>query len=316
MEWLPLAPFEPISATQIPTGEQWIAQIKWDGVRMLTYFDGQEVRLFNRRLNERTMQYPELSQPSTFCRSSSFIIDGELIAFDENKPSFHEIMKRDSLRRLDHIERAVKRTPVVYMIFDVLYIEGKSVMDKPLLERQALLNEYIIPHDNIQVVQNFSDASQLLKVMKAHQMEGIVCKNTESTYSVAGKDKRWQKIKIFYDLHAIVGGITLNHDTVNSMLLGLYNATGEFVYIGHSGPGKLAGMELQNLTNQAKAAIIPEMPFMNKPERYKDVLWVNPQIIVKIQYMEWTTHGTMRHPTVQAIVTAVHLEDCTFKQLD
>src|SRR5690606_15036114 len=101
-----------IRSNQMMSGDNWIAQIKWDGVRMLVYSDGSETRLFNRKLNERTTQYPELLKVSAYCRANSVILDGEIIAFDQNKASFHEVMKRESLRVSSKIKTASTHTPV------------------------------------------------------------------------------------------------------------------------------------------------------------------------------------------------------------
>ncbi|MDB5052920.1 MAG: ligase [Bacilli bacterium] len=96
MELEPVIPFEPIRSNSIPEGSVWIHQIKWDGVRVLTYYDGFKCRLFNRKLNERTNQYPELLDVKSYCHSDSVILDGEIIALgSDGKPSFHEVMRRD-----------------------------------------------------------------------------------------------------------------------------------------------------------------------------------------------------------------------------
>ena len=93
MDLKPVAPFEPIRSETIPQGENWVAQVKWDGVRMLTYRDGRETRLINRKGNDRTAQYPEFIDVPSYCRASSVILDGEMIALSGGKPSFHEIMR-------------------------------------------------------------------------------------------------------------------------------------------------------------------------------------------------------------------------------
>src|SRR5262245_27203730 len=96
LELRPVVPFEPVSTDAMPFGNQWVAQIKRDGVRVLTYFDGKEVRLINRKLNDRTLQYPEISNIRSYSSANSVILDGEVISLKDGKPSFHEIMRRDS----------------------------------------------------------------------------------------------------------------------------------------------------------------------------------------------------------------------------
>ncbi|MEJ8544397.1 DNA ligase [Brevibacillus borstelensis] len=313
MELEPIYPFEPIHADSIPSGTNWVAQIKWDGVRMLTYFDGSQIRLINRKLNDRSPQYPEFVNIARYCSASSVILDGEIIAFDSNKPSFHEIMKRDSLRKTSSIELAVKHTPATYMIFDVLFFNGCWVIDKPLSERQAILHQIIAPQPDVQVVQSFTDAHGLFEVMKQHQMEGIVCKDLSSSYKVKGKDKRWQKKKVSQDLFAVVGGVTLRDGIVNAVLLGLYDDDGKLTYIGHAGTGKLTDKEWRVLTETVKSLVIPNKPFVNQPERMKDAIWIKPELVMKVQFMEWTPGLTLRHPSIQAVVD-VAVSDCTFSQ--
>jgi bifunctional non-homologous end joining protein LigD len=312
MKIKPVAPFEPISTDIVPVSSEWIAQIKWDGVRMLAYYDGHDARLVNRKLNDRTRQYPELLEIPSYCTASSVILDGEIIAFDQSRPSFHEVMKRESLRKSQSIELAVTSTPVTYMIFDILMYNDQWVCDLPLMDRQNILQEVVRPLPHVQLTQNFTDGNHLFDVMKQHGMEGIVCKNLTGTYAIGGKDKRWQKKKIFRDLHAVIGGVTLRNGVVNSILLGLYDQ-GNFVYIGHAGTGKMSVEDWRQLTQIVSTMIIPERPFMNEPERHKDALWIEPTLTVKVQFLEWTPHGTMRHPSLQAFVT-VTPTDCTFSQ--
>ncbi|MDI6877962.1 MAG: hypothetical protein QMD16_01140 [Desulfitobacteriaceae bacterium] len=158
----PVVPFEPVLTEQIPSGAHWVAQVKWDGVRILTYYNGQTLRLFNRKLNERTVQYPELQPIHRYCSASSVILDGEIIAFAEGKPSFYEIMRRDGIRKLDNLEKAKREVPVTYMIFDILFYNGEWVIEQPLEERQALLHKIISPQPDIQLVENFSNGEHFV----------------------------------------------------------------------------------------------------------------------------------------------------------
>jgi bifunctional non-homologous end joining protein LigD len=309
----PVVPFEPIVAQDKPKGEDWIAQIKWDGVRMLCYFDGTQVSLINRKLNNRTLQYPEFLNPARYSNASSFILDGEIIALSDGRPSFHEVMKRDNLRSAKSIERGVKQTKVTYMIFDVLFCKGSWVVDQTLKERQKLLESIIIPQNDVQIVQNFTDAEALYTLMEQYQMEGIVYKHINSSYLIDGKDKRWQKRKVMHDLFAVVGGVTFRGKIVNALLLGLYDEKGLFVYIGHAGTGKLSNQEWRELTERIQPLIRSSRPFVNEPERSKDAFWLEASLVVKVQFLEWTGGGTMRQPSIQAIVK-LPTNQCTFQQ--
>ncbi|WP_145320541.1 ATP-dependent DNA ligase [Paenibacillus xylanexedens] len=311
----PLIPFEPISRDTLPTGPQWIAQVKWDGVRMLAYEDGQELRLVNRRLHERTAQYPELVTPRNLCSGSSYILDGEVIALDPNtgKPSFYHVLRRDRMSRPEGIAQAVHQIPVTYMVFDILFYEGKWVTDQPLADRQRLLHEVLNTAPHVQEVTNTLDAASLLTVMRQHQMEGIVCKDLTSSYGIQGKDQRWQKVKIMHDVYAMIGGVTYRSGIVNAVAIGVYDGP-DFVYIGHVGTGKLNSNTWRELTHQIEPLIRQDRPFHNIPERSAETTWVEPRIGVKVQYMELTHHRTLRHPSIQTFADVTR-EDCLANQL-
>ncbi|MGP7815914.1 ATP-dependent DNA ligase [Niallia sp. 01092] len=299
----PIIPFEPVSTDQIPEGDQWIAQVKWDGVRILTYYDGNTVRLFNRKLNERSFHYPEISSIKTFCKSQSVILDGEVIALGEDrKPSFHEVMRRDGIRRLERVNELKEQVPISYMIFDVIYCNNEWKNKLPLKDRVSLLEQIIVPNEHIQVVPSYPDGDALFEAIKQQDMEGIIVKNLDSQYLINGKDSRWKKVKNYKDLIAVVGGVTLRSGIVNSLLLGLYDKKGAFLYIGHVGTGKLKKSEWRELTEKIKPILVNQRPFINKPERLKDAIWIKPQITVKVQFMEWTKGHTLRQPSIQAFV--------------
>ncbi|OMF10318.1 DNA ligase [Paenibacillus amylolyticus] len=311
----PLIPFEPISRDTLPTGPQWIAQVKWDGVRMLAYEDGHELRLVNRRLHDRTAQYPELVTPRNLCSGTSYILDGEVIALDPDtgKPSFYHVLRRDRMSRPEGIAQAIHQIPVTYMVFDILFYEGKWVTDQPLADRQRLLHQVLNTAPHVQEVTNTLDAASLLTVMRQHQMEGIVCKDLTSSYGIQGKDQRWQKVKIMHDVYAMIGGVTYRSGIVNAVAVGVYDGP-DFVYIGHVGTGKLNSNTWRELTHQVEPLIRQDRPFHNVPERSAETTWVEPQIGVKVQYMELTHHNTLRHPSIQTFADVTR-EDCLANQL-
>lgn len=310
VELKPVIPMEPKSSEVIPEGQGWIAQIKWDGVRILTYYDGKNIRLYNRKRHERTYHYPELKDISTYCKASSVILDGEIIALGtDGKPSFHEVMRRDGIRRIDRVEQICKTVPITYMIFDILYADSEWVNNLPLKARIELLNKIIIPRPNIQPVASHEDGAALFNIIKNYGMEGIVLKQKNSPYLIGEKKDLWLKVKNYRDLIAVVAGYTLNAGVVNALLLGLYDEQGHLWYIGHSGTGRLTKQDWRELTEALKHLRIEEHPFVNKPQRHKEAFWVRPEITVKIKYAEWTEGRSLRQPSIQAFVDAIP-EEC------
>lgn len=303
MKLKPIIPFEPVKTDIIPVGDEWVSQVKWDGVRLLTYYDGDTVRLFNRKLNERTYHYPELLNITTYCTANSVILDGEVIALgDDGKPSFPTVMRRDGIRRFEKVNDVRKHVPITYMVFDVIYYNGIWMNEQKLTDRMRRLKEIIVPSPFIQVVPSFTNSNELFEVIKAQGMEGIVIKNLNSPYFINGKNDRWQKKKNIQHIHAVVAGVTLRSGIVNSLLLGLYDEKNNLIYIGHSGTGKLKQKERIQLTTLIQPLIVNRSPFINKPERMKDSIWLKPILTVKVTFLEWLPTKRLRHPTVQAFV--------------
>ena len=127
---------EPILTEAIESGSEWIHQVKWDGIRGLCYVDNGQVSLFTRSRRERTMWYPEISAVEKLLNCSKAVLDGELIVFDDNdKPSFHNIMKRERIKRKEVLPRYQRLYPVHYMVFDILLADGKDLRQVPLADR-------------------------------------------------------------------------------------------------------------------------------------------------------------------------------------
>lgn len=314
----PLVPFEPVRRDTLPGDDKWTAQIKWDGVRILTYAENETVRLFNRKRHERSRQYPELLNLSSYTRATSIILDGEVIALgSDGKPSFHQVMKRDGIRRLDRIPIVRRQVSVAYMLFDILYLNGEWLTHRSFSERMALLDEVVTASDIVQKVDGHVDAKTLYAVTKEYGMEGVVLKRPDSPYLVGEKRDFWIKVKHYRDVVCVIGGYTTNDSgRVNALLVGLYQ-DGQLVYVGHAGTGKLSDAEWQDVTKTLGAIRTDVCPFVDVPRRRSGAssappIYVDPALTVKIQFAEWTEQHTMRQPSIQAFVD-IAPKDCVME---
>lgn len=308
----PIVPMEPTTSFHIPKNNEWVAQVKWDGVHVLTYFFNHETRLFNRKKRERTDHYPELLDVKSYCSAESVIFDGEIIALaDDGKPSFHRVLKRDGIRNLERVPYVQKQVPITYMVYDVVFYNGEWLTNRPLHERIDLLSHIVTANHNVHLVSSHDDGSALFKAIAQQDMEGIVMKQVNSLYYIGEKKDVWRKIKYIRDLIAVVGGFTLRNGIVNAVLLGLYNEKKELFYIGHSGTGKLPSTDWRQLTNRLLPLEIKDKPFVNGVKRSTGVHWVRPTITMKIHYAEWPEGGSLRQPSIQAIVD-VPASECVF----
>jgi len=308
----PIKPFEPMTTEEIPTGENWIGQVKWDGTRILIYSTDNEVQIFNRNLNERSKQYPELMNPLEYSTSKQFIIDGEVIALKNGVPSFYEVMKRDRLRNIEKNVEILESIPIVYIVYDILSINSEWITHLPLNERQSILHELITPNTYIQIAESFTDTISLFEACIDNDLEGAVFKDLDSTYIINGKDSRWQKKKKNQDIVAVVGGVTIKNSIVKSLHLGLYNGQDQLIYIGSVGTGKLTKEEWVTFTQGILSVARQNSPFEDFFN--KDSIWTEPLITIKVHFLEWTNEQKLRHPVLESFVT-LNPAECKLNQI-
>ncbi|UFJ42060.1 non-homologous end-joining DNA ligase [Brevibacillus humidisoli] len=310
----PILPMEPLRSDTIPEGPEWIAQVKWDGVRILTYYDGRNVRLYNRKLYERTSHYPEVTNIHSYCKAESIILDGEVIALGEDgKPSFHQVMRRDGIRRLEKVAYMQQQVPVTYMIFDILFHNGVWLHQQPFRERMNRLAESIQPCEQLQLVTSHANGHSLYEAVKRQGLEGIVAKRVDSPYVIGEKKGVWLKIKNYRDLIAVIGGFTIRNGVINAVLLGLYDHLGKLWYIGHTGPGKMTQTEWKEVSEVLRLSAVDQSPFSNRPGRRTAAHWVKPMIAVKVKYIDWTEDHSLRQPSIQALVD-IPPDECRFEE--
>jgi bifunctional non-homologous end joining protein LigD len=241
-------------------------------------------------------------------------LDGEVISLGENgKPSFHDVMRRDGLRKLERLKMVAETVPIIYMIFDVIYLNGEWIQNKPFRERNEILAEIITPIEHIQLVPSITETEALFSAIKEQGMEGIVLKRTGSSYAIGKKRDDWLKVKNHQDIIAVIGGFTLGHNTVNSILLGLYDSEGKLQYVDHTGTGKMTVSDWKDLTEQLKAIVAPHYPFKKKPQRHGHATWVRPEKTVKIKFAEWTEGGAMRQPSIEGFIE-VPPQECVLER--
>ena len=295
----PMIPMEPVSRENLFQSEDWLYQVKWDGVRMLAYLEGAEIELFNRKQRRRTENYPEVVQAAATLSCSSAILDGEIVVMNQGKADFFQVLKRELISNRKKLSTLMRKIPVHYMVFDILSHNGESLMDQPLEERLQVLS-HLIPTDS-QVVnhrcESFDDGFGLWRFTGEKAWEGVVMKKRQGVYRPARKDPSWQKVKHFQKLTATMVGVFYSGSQVHSLLLGIKDE-GRWIYIGRVGSG-LKEEERRLLTDALSSLKREDPSVINPPTgRNPGVIWVEPILRVDVRYLEWTPQGTLRSPTV------------------
>lgn len=289
---------EPILSTDIREGEEYLHQIKWDGIRGITYIQEDGYRVFTKSGKERTGFYPELDGLKTLFHGKSGIIDGELIVLDkEIKPSFSLVMYRELLRSPNKLDYYMQKYPVKYIVFDMMFLDGKDLRDEFTEDRISLLSQTLESNVSITLTDSFMDGHSLFDLMKEKNYEGIVTKKRYSPY-IGGKNHQdWFKTKIFKKMLAVIGGIKYDHDRIKSLLLGIYDERGETLrYVGNASIG-LTSSDMQ-LLKEYTGVLTAEKSYFQNLTKEKGVVWVKPLLTCWVSFLEWTNGVSLRHPKI------------------
>ncbi|GMA55677.1 bifunctional non-homologous end joining protein LigD [Alicyclobacillus sacchari] len=296
-------PFEPVQTDELPTGTNWIGQVKWDGVRIVAHARDGAVNLVNRHGRSRNQAYPELAAALAPLVRQDCVLDGEVVAFAGGKPSFYHVLRRDRARRPADVDALRRQLPIVYMVFDIVWARGRPLHHLPLADRQERLRTLLEENDLVRLVASERALESLWIAVCEMGMEGIVVKDVTSTYEFGGKDKRWQKRKHRRNAAAVICGVTMKDGRSSALLLGLHDERGRLHYIGRAGPGALGTRQWGELVHKALAHPSAHCPCTVLPSRIpRDIIWTLPIIPVKVSFLEWTPDGTLRQPLLEGVL--------------
>lgn len=282
----------------------WV-EVKWDGIRAMgTWADGQML-LHARRGTDITARYPELTADGApLLPVADAIVDGEIVAFDPHgRPSFSLLQNRMHLTRPREIEREVVRTPIVYMLFDLLRLDGHDLTGLPLRERRILLEDVIADLDApVQIPPVFDDVDAALAASREFGLEGVVVKDPQSRYRPGQRSPSWLKLKHTRMQEVVIVGIRPGkgdrESTLGSLLLAVPDAgsdTRALRYIGRVGTG-FSERILRDLLARLEPLRVTHAPLDSVPAAdASDALWVRPELIGEVEFANWTPDGVLRH---------------------
>ncbi|MFL5612239.1 MAG: non-homologous end-joining DNA ligase [Gemmatimonadaceae bacterium] len=300
-----LAPMLASVSEDLPNGEEWTFEPKYDGIRILAFVADGSVSLLSRNGNSKTAQFPEIVAALaglSRARKRSFVLDGEIVALDGNTPArFQQLQSR--MHATDRAAIAAHRddTPVAYIVFDVLLDGDETLIHEAQHVRRAHLLQLLnppVPH-----VLRISDslegnATTLLKRARAKGWEGVIAKRKDALYEPGRRSRAWLKLKVEQRQEFVVGGFTEPRNSrqhIGAILLGYYDDEGQLIYAGHTGGGfsraTLADMYRKLLPLERKTS-----PFVKQPRTNERAHWVRPRIVVEVKFNEWTTEGKLRQP--------------------
>jgi bifunctional non-homologous end joining protein LigD len=291
--------------------ERWSFEVKWDGVRAIAYAQPGRLRLESRNLNEITEVYPEVRGLIEDLGMREAVLDGEIVTFDEQgRPSFELLQRRMHVSSPPAVRRLMSSHPVVYAIFDLLFLDGHSLVELPYTKRRAQLESLDLGGRAWRVpTAHAGEGSALLEATAAQGLEGIMAKRLDSTYEPGRRSGAWLKIKHTLRQELVIGGWVPGEGRrakrIGALLMG-YHRDGEFVYAGRVGTGfterSLSELQTRLEEYRRKTSPYPSRRRGSGPNPIpRNAVFVEPCLVAEIEFREWTAEGVMRAPSFKGL---------------
>ncbi len=282
-----------------PEDDRWAYEIKWDGVRAIAHSEPGRLRFHSRNLHDITPRYPELSRLNRALSHHRAIVDGEIVALDaEGRPSFGALQRRMHLASESQVRRLAKDAPVTYMIFDLLWLDGHSLMALPYVERRARLKELGLDGRHWQTPDHVAgNGPAMLEASLANGLEGVVAKQLDSPYEPGRRSSCWVKVKNVRREDVVIGGWLPGEGRRSGRLGALvvgFHEDGELRYAGRVGTG-FDEAELRRIGARLEPLTRDTSPFSGR-QPPRETHFVEPQLVASVGYGEWTQTRTLRHP--------------------
>jgi bifunctional non-homologous end joining protein LigD len=285
-------------------------EIKWDGVRAVAYVTKRgATHLESRNLNDVTRQYPEAAAVGEALSGHAAVLDGEVVAFDEHgRPSFERLQGRMHLTGAAAIGARTRSTPIVYVVFDLLYLDGESLLRHPYTERRARLEALDLNGRSWRTpAYHAGEGAALLDATAKQGLEGVMAKRLDSPYEPGRRPGTWLKVKNTRRQELVIGGWLPGEGRrkgrIGALLMGYYDREPEepqLRFAGKVGTG-FDAKDLEELESLLTPLQRPSTPFSGAPQPGKGAVFVEPELVAEVEFNEWTRQNMLRHPSYKGL---------------
>ncbi len=291
-----------------PDDGSWALEMKWDGVRALAFVERGRVRLMSRTERDITVAYPELAGLGNATRHKQLLLDGEVVVFGpDGWPEFEALQPRMHVSDASQAALLAGQSPVTYLVFDLLQLDGRPLLDLEYRYRRALVDELALAGPYWQTPPSFpgEDFAAVQAVSAEHGMEGVVAKRLDSRYLPGTRSDNWRKIKNHRRQEVVVAGHKPGKGNragqVGSLLIGVNDDSG-LIYAGHVGTG-FSVETLHMLGERLEPLRRADSPFDGPvpPEHARTAVWVEPTLVIDVTFDRWTRAGRMRAPVYKGL---------------
>lgn len=301
----------PMLATRgshVPTGDAWVHEVKWDGVRILADVTADRVRLTSRNENDVTAGYPELHGLA----GRDLLLDGEIVVLVDGRPSFGALAERMHVRDVRRVARMARTHPAVYLVFDVLRLDGRDVTREPLSARREALTGLGLDGAAWQVPETYDDGAMLLEATRQQGLEGVVSKRLSSRYEPGARSPHWLKFPHRLRTSWVVCGWrpeTGSDHRLGAVLVGEPTADG-MVFRGRVGSGITGkvGRLLQGLLEPLARRTSPFVDAIPRVDA-QGTRWVEPRVVVDVESLGLSAQGRLRQPSFRGVRDDLVVED-------
>jgi bifunctional non-homologous end joining protein LigD len=289
-------PMVALLVNALPEGEEWLYEAKFDGYRAMALKDGARVKILSRRGNALTGDYPAIREAVAALETKSLVLDGEIVAFDESgRPSF---------QHLHH--RSARPSAIRYFAFDLLHLNGKDLLQAPLADRRAALENILRTSDVVFSAELPGAPDDVVQAVSQVGLEGVVAKRRDSRYEPGKRSGAWQKFKLHKRQEFVIGGYKPENASFQSIVVG-YHENGRLRFAARVRAGFTAAQRAA-LFELLRPLKTEKCPFTDLPssrtghwgegvtaEDMKVLKWVKPKLVAEIAFTEWTRDGNLRH---------------------
>ncbi len=308
----------PMLATPVDGGfssPDWLFEVKWDGYRVEAVVRDGAARLWTRNRKDAAVYFPDLAGPAPWITAHDAIVDGEVVALDaQGRPSFSLLQERTGLRGLE-IATGRRRPdarsltgqerssiPIVYWVFDLLHLDGRSLLSVPLRERKAMLEGVLRPHPLVRYAPHVeADGDAFLQAVREQELEGMIAKRRDAPYEPGKRSRAWLKVKLRREQELVVAGWLEgqgSHRDLGSLVVAV-NEDGRLCHVGQVGSGIDARRRRELLAmlrsiERADSSLdpAPELPRVH---------WADPRLVIRAEFAEWTDDGLLRQAAFTGI---------------
>ena len=282
----------------------YLFELKLDGERCLALLDREKTVLRNKRGNLLLPKFPELSEIHRQVKAPC-ILDGELMVQKNGAPSFAEVQRRTMMTDKLKIKLAARHSPASFVAFDLLELQGDDMMGQPLYRRKELLTDAVRESERLAVSRVIEEhGAALYALAEERNLEGVVAKRRDSLYYPGKRTKDWIKIKYLKDDDFVVCGYIRKSGSVTSLVLGQYE-NGMLAYKGHVTLGVS-----NDVLHQLMASVQRPEPPMPVPSGHEKAVWLEPELVCSVRYMERTASGALRQPVFKGLRPDKQPEEC------